>query len=286
MFWIHRILLVLLAGGLALVLLAVCTGYRLSQPMPERFHAEVQTAGPALNEALAAAPASAYLSDFEFQQSWATCGPASLRNALTSLGEPVESERALFGDADWSWWKALATGMTLDELAALARANASGRLEVEVARSATLDAFRAALRKVDEPGTRLIVNFDRAPLFGAAVGHFSPVGGYDPETGLVMLLDVTEGYGFSLVPDRILFTATRALDPVAGQPRGLLRISDPRPSSVAVGRPALARPLDWCATLSAAPQGPLSTAGDDRHAEPAPCSACIALLSINAAATA
>jgi hypothetical protein len=226
MSWIRRILLVLLAGGLALVLLAVHTGHRLSRPMPERFHAEVQTAGPALEEALAAAPASAYLPAFEFQQSRATCGPASLRNALTSLGRPVESERALFGDAGWSWWKALATGMTLDELAALARANASGRLKVEVERSATLDAFRTALGAVDRPHTRLIVNFDRAPLFGAAVGHFSPVGGYDPETGLVMLLDVTEGYGFSLVPDRLLFAATRAPDPVAGEPRGLLRITD------------------------------------------------------------
>jgi hypothetical protein len=83
------------------------------------------------------------------------------------------------------------------------------------------------LAEADLPNTRLIVDFDRAPLFGIAVGHFSPIGGFDPANGLVTLLDVTEGYGFSLVPARRLFEATRAEDPVSGQSRGLLRIVDP-----------------------------------------------------------
>jgi hypothetical protein len=211
------------------------TGYKLSHPEPDRFDPAVQTAGPALERALGAAPAQTYLSDFRFQQTGSTCGPASLRNVLTSFGDAIASERALFGDDRLSWWKALGTGMTLDELAALARANTSR--QVEVLRPETLHEFQAALSGVNMPGSRLIVNFDRAPLFGVAVGHFSPVGGYDPATGLVTLLDVTEGYGFSLVPDRLLFDATRTIDPMAGRARGLLRIGDPARVSTRMSQP-------------------------------------------------
>ncbi|MCF7985553.1 MAG: phytochelatin synthase family protein [Thiohalocapsa sp.] len=204
-------------------------GYRISHPSPEDFHAEVVTAGVALDQALREAPAAVYLSDFRFQETWSTCGPASLRNVLVSLGHGVGGERALFDDDRLAWWKALGTGMTLDELAALARANAP--FEVEVLRPESLEAFRQILAEADRPRTRLIVNFDREPLFGVGVGHFSPIGGFDPETGLVTLLDVTEGYGFSLVPDRLLFEASRSEDPMSGRPRGLLRIVDPTRAS-------------------------------------------------------
>ena len=200
------------------------------------FHPEVQVAGTSLQRALDAAPARAYVSDFHFQDTWSTCGPASLRNVLLSLRRAADSERALFGDDRLAWWKALGTGMTLDELAALARANVP--FEVAVLRPESLAAFRAVLREADLPRTRLIVNFDRAPLFGVSVGHFSPVGGFDPQTGLVTLLDVTEGYGFSLVPDRLLFQATRTEDPMSGRSRGLLRIVDPTRSSGRSSLPA------------------------------------------------
>ena len=272
MLWARRLFLVLLLAFGALVLLGAYTGYRLSHPSPDRFHADVQTAGTALQQALGAAPAQAYLADFRFQASPSTCGPTALRNVLTSLGVQVDSERALFGDHRLAWWKALGLGMTLDELARLARANTS--YLVDILRIGSLKAFRAVLAEANAPGTRLIVNFDRAPLFGVAVGHFSPIGGYDPTTGLVTLLDVTEGYGFSLVPDALLFRATRTEDPLSGRARGLLRIVDPtlasggwRPSASGIGfggalpvhagqapwpgRPGMASPV---ATL---PRGPV-----------------------------
>ena len=220
--WIRRTALglLLLVGGLVLV--GAYTGYRLSHPSPADFHPDVQVSGSALQQALQTAPAQRYLADFRVQQTWSTCGPAALGNVLASLGAPTASERALFGDDALGWWRALFTGMTLDELAALARANTAH--SVAVLRPASLAELRTALADANAPGVRLIVNFDRAPVFGVSVGHFSPVGGYDPATGLVTLLDVTAGYGFSLVPDRLLFAGMQLTDPMSGQPRGLLRI--------------------------------------------------------------
>ena len=227
--WVRRIALVLLLSVGGLVLSGAYLGYRLSHPSAEDFHPQVQITGRALREALERVPAQRYLLGFHYQDTWSTCGPASLRNALLSLGADVDSERALFGEDRLAWWRALGLGMTLDELAALARANTPHA--VEVLRPANLDAFRAILDDANEPDTRLIVNFDRAPVFGVSVGHFSPIGGYEAATGWVTLLDVTEGYGFSLVPDTLLLQATRMADPVSGRARGVLRIVAPQASA-------------------------------------------------------
>jgi len=220
--WVRRGALALLLVVGAVGSFGAYVGYRLSQPSPEDVHPQVQVAGSALQQALASAPAQRYLSDFHYQDTGSTCGPASLRNVLVSLGADIDSERVLFGNDRLAWWRTLGMGMTLDELADLARANTSH--VVEALRPQRLGAFRAILVGANAPGTRLIVNFDRAAAFGVSVGHFSPVGGYDPDTGLVTLLDVTERYGFSLVPDRLLFQGTRMEDPMSGQARGVLRI--------------------------------------------------------------
>jgi hypothetical protein len=97
-------------------------------------------------------------------------------------------QESLFDRAEVSRWKARFRGMTLDELAGLIRSNAD--LEVAVLRDLTREAFRAHLQRMNDPTNRYLINFNRYPLFGVDIGHFSPLGGYLADSDLVFVLDV------------------------------------------------------------------------------------------------
>ena len=75
---------------------------------------------------------------------------------------------------------------------------------------------------------RYIANFDRAPIFGVSIGHFSPIGGYDPERDLVALLDVTSGTDRPWSHPSSSYAAVQTKDPTMGRFRGLLRIAGQR----------------------------------------------------------
>ncbi|MBK1719719.1 phytochelatin synthase family protein [Thiocystis violacea] len=214
--------------GLALVLSLTLLGglgwYGQSRvaPHPERFASGVSTEGPAWVALQQTPLARDFLRDFRTQELWSSCGPASLRNVLASLDRPVARERDLFRGDTLAWLRMAGTGLTLDELAALAEATGIG--PVRVRRDLTEPAFRDLLRSLSTPGRRLIVNFDRKPIHGLSLGHFSPIGGYDPASDRVLLLDVTPGFGRPLVPTALLAAAMRTRDPASGRPRGLIQI--------------------------------------------------------------
>ncbi|NEV61623.1 phytochelatin synthase family protein [Thiorhodococcus minor] len=218
-----------LSGVLLLGMLAglMWYGRALVAPQPERFASGVMTDGAALVQLQQAPLAQRFLRDFRTQALWSSCGPASLRNVLASLNRPVARERDLFQGDTLAWLRMLATGMTLDEVAALAKATGIGH--VQVRRDLSEQDLRTLLRSLSTPGRRLIVNFDRAPIHGVALGHFSPIGGYDPASDRVLLLDVTPGFGMQLVPTALLAAAMRTEDPVTGRQRGLIQI-DAKPS--------------------------------------------------------
>jgi hypothetical protein len=197
-------------------------GRMLVAPHPERFSAGVSTSGDALVQLQQTPLAQRFLRDFQTQELWSSCGPASLRNTLASLNRPLEHERDLFQGDIRAWLRMLVMGMTLDEVAALA--DSSGIGKVQVRRGLTERDFRDLLRSLSTPGRRLIVNFDRTPIHGVALGHFSPIGGYDSASDRVLLLDVTPGFGVQLVPTALLAAALRTLDPVSGRLRGLIQI--------------------------------------------------------------
>ena len=71
-------------------------------------------------------------------------------------------------------------------------------------------------------GRRYIVNFNREKIFGAGVGHHSPIGGYLEPEDLVFVLDVNPAYQPWLVERRRLFDAVNTLD--GDKKRGLLLI--------------------------------------------------------------
>jgi Phytochelatin synthase len=166
--------------------------------------------------------ATTYPNPIDYQVNGAFCGPAAVVNLFQSLGIDQYNQDNLFEKAEVSYWKARVMGLTLDELAGLIRANAA--LEVTVLRDLTREAFRAHLRRANDPAYRYLINFSRQPLFGVDIGHHSPLGGYLEESDLVFVLDVLEVYQPFLVSADRLYAALDTVDSETGQKRGLLAV--------------------------------------------------------------
>jgi phytochelatin synthase len=161
---------------------------------------------------------------FERQVAWQSngsrCGPAAVANVNRSLGEAPNTEGKVLAGTGRCWTGVCILGLTLDELADVARAN-SGR-KVTVLRDLGEDEFREHLRRSNDSGRRYIVNFSRNRIFGAGVGHHSPIGGYLEPEDLVFVLDVNRDYQPWLVEGTRLFEAVDTLD--GDKKRGLLLI--------------------------------------------------------------
>ena len=181
--------------------------------------------------------ATTYQPRFEYQSNGAFCGPATVVNLFRSLGIDRYTQDTLFDRAPVGYWKARILGLTLDEMAQLIRANAD--LEVTVLRDLTLEEFRTHLHRANDPSFRYLINFNRQPLFGVAIGHHSPLGGYLPEADLVFVLDVLDQYKPFLAPAARLYAAMDTVDPETGQKRGLLLV---RAATSPVGVPSAAAP--------------------------------------------
>jgi Phytochelatin synthase len=155
-----------------------------------------------------------------WQSNGSRCGPAAVANAYRSLGEAASTEGKVLAGTGRCWTGVCILGLTLDELAEVARANTSRK--VTVLRDLSEDQFLEHLRRSNDPGRRYIVNFDRAQIFGAGVGHHSPIGGYLEAEGLVFVLDVNSDYQPWLVEWKRLFAAVNTFD--GDKKRGLLLI--------------------------------------------------------------
>jgi hypothetical protein len=96
------------------------------------------------------------------------------------------------------------------------------RRRVTVLRDLTPEAFRDILRQSNDPARRYIVNFSREAIFGAGVGHHSPIGGYLEAQDLVFVLDVNSNFRPWLIERSRLFSAMDTLD--GEKKRGVLLI--------------------------------------------------------------
>lgn len=156
----------------------------------------------------------------DWQSNGSRCGPAAVANAYRSLGEAASTEAKVLAGTGRCWTGVCILGLSLDELAEVARANTSRK--VTVLRDLSEDQFLVHLRRSNDPGRRYIVNFERAPIFGAGVGHHSPIGGYLEAEDLVFVLDVNSDYQPWLVERKRLFAAVDTFD--GDKRRGLLLI--------------------------------------------------------------
>jgi phytochelatin synthase len=155
-----------------------------------------------------------------WQSNGSRCGPAAVANAYRSLGDAATTEGKVLAGTGRCWTGFCIIGLTLDELADVARAN-TGR-KVTVLRDLSEEEFREHLRRSNDPGRRYIVNFSRKHIFGAGAGHHSPIGGYLEPEDLVFILDVNREFQPWLVERPRLFGAVNTLD--GDKKRGLLLI--------------------------------------------------------------
>jgi len=183
------------------------------------------------------------IEQFHTQADPAFCGLGSLVVVLNALG--VDPGRLWKGP--WRWFaeelldccspleRVRARGVTIDELACLARCNGA-RAEVHRAGDHGVDGLReavaaAAASPVDPA---LIASYDRGALGQTGSGHFSPIGGYDRASDHVLVLDVARfKYPPHWIPLTALHAAMQPLDPATGRARGwiALRRGD-RPASL------------------------------------------------------
>lgn len=217
----RRTLLGLALAPLLLVGGAAYLFYPRLPSVPDEVLARSVERSPALLAKASELPAArALLENLDYQDNGSTCGPASLANLFRSLGSDVDTESEVLEGSGRCSFGVCFGGLTLDELAEVARRKTNRK--VTVLRDLSLDDFRRELREANSPDRRVLVNFHRKPIFGQGGGHHSPIGGYLEEEKLVLVLDVNENYRPWLLADEKLFAAMDTFD--GDRKRGLLRI--------------------------------------------------------------
>src|SRR6266545_4903404 len=90
---------------------------------------------------------------FNRQLSWQSngsrCGPAAVANAYRSLGEAASTEGKVLAGTGRCWTGLCILGLTLDELAQVARAHTSRK--ITVLRDLSEEQFREHLRRSNDP---------------------------------------------------------------------------------------------------------------------------------------
>jgi hypothetical protein len=155
-----------------------------------------------------------------WQSNGSLCGPASVANTFRSIGEDETTEAEVLEGSGKCWSGFCFMGLTLDELAEVARSKTDRK--VSVIRDLTAEQFREHMMRANDPNRRYIINFTREKIFGGGAGHHSPIGGYLEAEDVVFVLDVNENYKPWLVERERLFSAVDTLD--GEKKRGLLLI--------------------------------------------------------------
>jgi phytochelatin synthase len=187
---------------------------------PEAIESSVIRADDAVERAWKLPAAASFRHEVYWQSNASLCGPSSLANVFRSFGEDATSERSVLAGTGLCWTGFCIMGLTLDELAGLARTKT--RRTVTVLRDMSAEAFREHLKRSNDPAHRYIINFDRNMIFGAGAGHHSPIGGYLENEDLVFVLDVNRDYRPWLVKRTRLFDAMNTWD--GDKKRGMLLI--------------------------------------------------------------
>jgi hypothetical protein len=216
-------LLAVLLGGSVAIVLPMLSGAHADYSRVVSIKDLQEYQNPALLEQAWALPvAAAYQREIDYQRNPSVCGPTSLADVLHSLGQPGDQEKILQGTGLTTVLGILPQGVTLDQLADIARLKLQRK--VRVLRDLDLAGFREQMNHVNDPARRYVINFSRGPLFGTGGGHHSPIAGYLVDQDLVLVLDVNRKYGPWLAKSARLFEAMNTVDSGTGKKRGLLLI--------------------------------------------------------------
>ncbi|XP_041371330.1 glutathione gamma-glutamylcysteinyltransferase-like [Gigantopelta aegis] len=174
---------------------------------------------------------------FSTQDDTAYCGPTSLVVVLNALAvDPNKlwkspwrwyDERTLECDSGTPLRFVQRHGMTLDQLASMARLNGLNETVTHLREVVSLDAVRTLVREYcTRDDAFLVFNFSRTVLHQTGGGHISPMGGYHPGRDLVLILDVARfKYPPYWTPLPLVFEAMKKVDHVSGKPRGFIELS-------------------------------------------------------------
>jgi hypothetical protein len=207
-----------------LVLLSGSAYFAASRPSvsPEAIQSSVIHRPELINRGWQLPVATTFKAEITWQSNSSRCGPASVANTFRSLGEQETTEGEVLEGTGKCWTGICFLGLTLDELADVARTKT--HRNITILRNLTDEEFRDHMKRSNDPSRRYIVNFAREKIFGAGVGHFSPIGGYLEAEDLVFVLDVNERYKPWLIERQRLFDAMDTFD--GTKKRGLLLIED------------------------------------------------------------
>lgn len=157
--------LLIISTIMTALLAATALGLRSVRIPPEIIAASVTQAPEAIERAWQLPAAKAFHHHVSAQSNLSACGPASLANVFRSLSEAAKTESEVLAGTGRCWTGFCPFGLTLDELADVARAHTNRK--VIVLRDLTPVAFREHLRKSNDATSRYIVNFRRREIFGA-----------------------------------------------------------------------------------------------------------------------
>ncbi|KAI8378061.1 Phytochelatin synthase-domain-containing protein [Radiomyces spectabilis] len=168
--------------------------------------------------------------NFTTQSEPAYCGPSSLAMVLNAL--EVDPQRIWKGN--WRWFSGeyellqccaskedmKKNGITFDKFACLAKCHCN----VEVKRSSdiTFEEFKRDVVDITARSDKfMVISFSRKTLQQTGDGHFSPIGAYNPENDMVLVLDTARyKYPSYWCDIKTLYESMKPIDKETGRPRG------------------------------------------------------------------
>ncbi|KAF9906598.1 hypothetical protein EC991_000474 [Linnemannia zychae] len=171
--------------------------------------------------------------NFTTQSEPAYCGPSSLAMVLNSL--EVDPQRQWKGA--WRWYsdelleccapaeQVKAKGITFNQFACLSKCHCD--VQVRRANQVSLEQFKQDLEMVcSRDDIHMVVSFSRKALGQTGDGHFSPIGGYVPKAGMVLVLDTARfKYPSYFVSVEKLWQSLFPIDAETGSSRGYFLLS-------------------------------------------------------------
>jgi glutathione gamma-glutamylcysteinyltransferase len=176
---------------------------------------------------------------FTTQSHPAFCGIGSLTMALNSL--LLDPQRVWQGI--WRWFDESMLdccvsheviklkGITIPKLACLARCNGA-EATLKYATEVTMEEFRQDIIRVssqaidDMKREVIIVAYNRPVVNQTGSGHYSPIGGYNRRSDMVLIMDVARfKYPPHWIPLELLYDAMKSIDQETNKSRGYILIS-------------------------------------------------------------
>ncbi|CAF1918946.1 unnamed protein product, partial [Brassica napus] len=221
------------------VVMATAGLYRRSLPSPPAIDFSSAEGKKIFSEALQKGTMEGFfrlISYFQTQSEPAYCGLASLSVVLNALS--IDPGRKWKGP--WRWFDesmldcceplevVKAKGISFGKVVCLAHCTGA-KVEAFRTNQTTIADFRNFVIKCSSSeNCHLISSYDRGVFKQTGSGHFSPIGGYNAERDMALILDVARfKYPPHWVPLKLLWEAMDSIDQSTGKRRGFMLISRP-----------------------------------------------------------